>query len=122
MSSGRWTFRNGQWVDKEELRYSQPHPNRSQLPCPMVIRDHMEPIQGMHDGKIYTSKAALRKSYREGGYIEVGNDTAPLFKQEYTRKDVTIKDIGEAYDKVKNGYKPQPLESVKVSNQLWYED
>lgn len=48
-------------------------PARSSLPCPMVIGDSVE-IKSMVDGKIYTSKAALRRSYRERGYIEVGNE------------------------------------------------
>lgn len=40
----------------------------------MLIADTMDPIQSMLDGKMYTSKAALRQSYREGGVEEIGND------------------------------------------------
>lgn len=46
---------------------------RSHLPAPMIQTDHIE-IKSMVDGRIYTSKAALRRSYRENGYIEVGNE------------------------------------------------
>lgn len=48
--------------------------NRSDLAAPMIIRDEMRPLEGQHDGKIYTSKRALRQSYREHGVIEVGNE------------------------------------------------
>lgn len=46
---------------------------RSTLPFPMVVTDQIE-IKSMVDGQIYTSKAALRRSYREHGYVEVGNE------------------------------------------------
>lgn len=46
---------------------------RSDLPCPMIISDHIE-IKSMVDGETYTSKRALRRSYRERGYLEVGNE------------------------------------------------
>jgi hypothetical protein len=88
----------------------------------MLIRDHIDPIQGMHDGKMYDSKAALRKSYREGGYIEVGNDIEPLLNQQGTRKAVTKDEVGAAYKKLKEGYRPEPRESVRVPDDLWYDD
>lgn len=46
---------------------------RSELPCPMIVSDQIE-IKSMVDGEIYTSKRALRQSYRDKGYIEVGNE------------------------------------------------
>lgn len=49
------------------------NPGRSDLPFPMIVTDQIE-LKSMVDGKIYTSKAALRKSYRAGGYVEVGNE------------------------------------------------
>jgi hypothetical protein len=49
--------------------------NRSALPAPMFVRDTMEEgVQSMVDGKIYTSKAKLRASYRAHGVTEVGNE------------------------------------------------
>lgn len=49
-------------------------PKRSSLPAPMLLRDSMEPVQSMLDGKMYDSKAALRATYKRAGVIEVGND------------------------------------------------
>jgi hypothetical protein len=47
---------------------------RSALPAPMVIGDAMPPVQSMLDGRMYESKSALRRTYREAGVTEVGND------------------------------------------------
>jgi hypothetical protein len=50
--------------------------------CPMVIGDAIEPVQSMVDGKFYTSKSALRATYKPSGnakgesFVEVGNDPA----------------------------------------------
>lgn len=55
---------------------------RSNHPAPGVINDTMEPTQSMVDGKLYTSKAALRATYKPSGnrdgkrYAEVGNDSS----------------------------------------------
>jgi len=47
---------------------------RSELPAPMLIRDGMEAVQSMLDGKMYDSKRALRATYRQAGVVEVGNE------------------------------------------------
>ncbi|WP_141339707.1 hypothetical protein [Bradyrhizobium sp. USDA 3458] len=39
----------------------------------MIMTDQIE-VKSMVDGQMYTSKAALRRSYREKGYVEVGNE------------------------------------------------
>lgn len=48
--------------------------NRSDLAAPMLIRDSMDAVQSMLDGKMYDSKRKLRRTYREAGVIEVGDD------------------------------------------------
>jgi hypothetical protein len=53
-------------------------PQRSDLPGPMVIRDTMDPVQSMQDGKMYDSKRAMRAHYRRAGVIEVGDDPSVL--------------------------------------------
>lgn len=45
----------------------------SHLPCPALISDQIE-VKSMVDGQTYTSKSALRRSYRDKGYVEVGNE------------------------------------------------
>lgn len=48
------------------------HDRRSVLATPMVVSDAIECVS-MGDGKTYTSKRALRRSYREQGLVEVGD-------------------------------------------------
>ena len=52
---------------------TDPPPARGQFATPMVVLDQCE-VKSMVDGKWYTSKAALRQSYREQGYTEVGTE------------------------------------------------
>lgn len=51
---------------------------RSHLPAPNMILDTMEPVQSMHDGKMYDSKAALRQTYKDAGLVEVGDDSSVM--------------------------------------------
>jgi hypothetical protein len=48
--------------------------NRSDLAAPMIIRDSMDAVKSMLDGKMYDSKRGLRRTYREAGVTEVGDD------------------------------------------------
>lgn len=48
-------------------------PKRSDLPCPHIISDIMEPTEQV-DGRFYTSKRAFRAVGRALGLTEVGNE------------------------------------------------
>lgn len=62
---------------------------RSDLAAPMVIIDTMDPVQSMLDGKMYDSKSRLRRTYKEAGMIEVGNETPkPMEKPKPDRKAI----------------------------------
>lgn len=50
--------------------------NRSELSAPMLIRDCMDETRSMLDGRIYDSKSSLRKTYKQAGVVEVGNDSS----------------------------------------------
>lgn len=58
---------------------------RSNLPCPAISFDTIEPTISQADGKEYTSKSALRATYRAENnpqginYIEIGNEPLPAF-------------------------------------------
>ena len=106
---GGWHSTERPWPDNCKFHWGEP-PNRSLLPHPMVISDiPSEPFQSMKDGRWFESKSSYRKSLREGDNpcIEVGND-APTTVHE--RKGPTIEDVGLAYQMVRDGYKPAPLE------------
>jgi hypothetical protein len=64
-----------------EFELVPPKPSICAVPAPFVISDEIiGGIESMVDGKIYDSKSALRRSYKEQGYIEKGNDRVPRAK------------------------------------------
>lgn len=63
-----------------EPKAERPAPKRSDLPCPGVMSDQMDPVQSMVSGKMHDSKSALRAEYRVTGHIEKGNDKRPPWK------------------------------------------
>jgi hypothetical protein len=102
---GRWIWdqRANELVSAEEWARRQNMPARSEVvPMPHFVRDCIE-LKSMVDGKMYTSKASLRRSYREKGYIEVGNEwlnnepkkPAPKIDRKGIRES-----IGKAFNRV----------------------
>jgi len=91
---------------------------RSGLPCPMVIRDSMDDIQSMADGKWYDSKSALRKSYTPDGnpqgrdYQEIGGTEI----EPAGRASVDKKGIRDALDRamhdVETGQIPDSIKAI----------
>lgn len=80
------------WFDLDDgrsvFRKEETHqPKRSQLSCPMIAQDTMEPVQSMLDGKMYDSKSKLRSTYRAAGMVEVGNDPARLRPRKRSKPD-----------------------------------
>jgi hypothetical protein len=79
----RWCRVCGGWHDlkawPEECFRAAPVA-RSDLPVPLIISDTMEPTRSPADGRVYTSKSALRATYKPSGnpqgrsYVEMGND------------------------------------------------
>lgn len=106
---GRWVWDRAQHrlvpSDEYHARLSQERAV-SDLPCPMVISDQIE-VQSQVDGKIYTSKAALRKSYihNDTGYrfVEVGNEylkNPPKPKEPKTDRKAIRESVAKAMSKV----------------------
>ena len=68
------------WLSAWPDNHRDVEPQRSTLPAPMVISDTIDPVRSMADGKEYTSKSALRSTYKPSGnpdgisYVEVGNE------------------------------------------------
>lgn len=120
---GTFVFRDGALIPKHQAAPLVRGP-RSGLPAPMLIRDAIDPLMGMHDGKLYDSKSALRASYRAAGVEELGND-APLEARDNS-KPITAEEVGEAYRKVRDGYKPQLARAdaapVEISTEMLAED
>ncbi len=92
---------------------------RSGFPCPMVIRDSMDDIQSMADGRIYDSKSALRRSYTADGnpqgrdYQEIGGTEI----EPAGRASVDKKAVRDAVDKamhdVETGQIPDSIRAIE---------
>ena len=61
--------------DREERAFMR-RANQGELCAPMVICDGMPAVQSQNNGKMYDSKSAIRRHYKEAGVIEVGNDSS----------------------------------------------
>ena len=72
---------------------------RSDLTAPMLSLDTMDPVQSQTDGKMYDSKSNLRRTYKEGGVIEVGDDPSILDPKPFKRKRVTREDVRPSVEK-----------------------
>ena len=103
---GTFVYRGGELVEKGGPLDVRLPVAASHLPRPYVISDQLPDLRGMHDGKFYDSKSKLRRSYRAAGVIELGSD-APTTPAPPQRKRVTRNDVGEAYRKVRDGYRPR---------------
>jgi hypothetical protein len=93
-----------QWYDlgNGRRRYApapKPMPARSDLPCPYLSLDTIQPTISMADGKEYTSKSALRATYKANGnpqgvdYIEVGNESL-------ARREKPVRDDAKAIEAI----------------------
>lgn len=78
-------------------------PKRSDLPCPRLASDIMEPVQSQVSGKMYDSKSALRAEYRATGHIEKGNDVRPPWKMPRTSREQVRATVQKARARVERG-------------------
>lgn len=105
------------WIDlgngrKVFRRIPEKRPeNRSDLACPMLIRDFDEPVQSCADGKWYTSKAALARTAKAAhnphgiDFIELGNEQMPWV--EYQSSETQLRDdIRAAKADLDAGWRP----------------
>lgn len=85
-----------------ECRGHFPEPPHATM---QIIRDCMDDTMNPANGQRYTSKRAYYKAVRAAGCEIVGNEQQ---KQVAPQIDDPTKDILEAVQKVKQGYKPPP--------------
>lgn len=83
---------------------------KREVEAPAVKVDEMAPMISHADCKIYTSKSAYRRSLREQGFIEVGNDVDGFKPKNFfeTREyDEQLKeDLARSYYEVRDGMAP----------------
>jgi hypothetical protein len=71
---GTFVIRNGELVEKGGPLDVRPVPARSHLRCPMVNMDSIGDLRSMADGKLNSSKSALRRGYKNASVVELGSD------------------------------------------------
>jgi len=100
-----WVYRDGKMVEKEYA----PNLVRSSLAAPHVIRDGLsEPLRHMANGRMYDSKRAMEKADKEAGCVCIGNET-PQLKSDTGPPPFSKEEVVDAYKKVRDGYKPEPI-------------
>lgn len=99
-----YVFTDGGMINKATGEF-EPFNRNAPVKMPRIYTgDEQEPTLSMADGKIYTSKAAMRASYKPSGnpqgesYIEVGDDQSYKKLNELKRKPDESKII-EAVDR-----------------------
>ena len=104
-----YVIRDGKLVDK---RYAAPivSGDRSDLPCPMLIRDGLDDVVNPCDGKPYSSKRAYYAAVRAAGCEIAGNDPAITRQKDVPEID-SSDDVVQAYRDVVEGYKPAVITS-----------
>lgn len=99
------------WQSEWPEGHFEPEGERSPLPRPMLIADTIDPVMSHADGKTYTSKAALRGTYKPGGnprgiaFEEVGNETASIGSRPQRQTGIT-ESIQKAVARYERGERP----------------
>jgi hypothetical protein len=113
---GTFVYRDGEMVEKHKAApLNLGFMSRSKaVASPMLNLDTVSSFRSMADGKMYDSKAAYRASLKVHGMREIGNEIQAHVK-EATASKAKPRAKGalmEAYQKVKQGYRPPPAPIV----------
>lgn len=100
----RYIWHGGEWVlDERRRRASE---------APYIVKDGMDPVQHMGNGRVYDSKSAFRRATRDLHLVELGNDApAGTSKIPVDRKELR-EDIRQAMAQVAEGRRVAPAEPV----------
>jgi hypothetical protein len=115
MTRKTYVYREGLGVIiKGAARFKDRHATRSirsQLAAPSIIRDGLDGMFSHADGKQYDSKSAYYRTLKETGHriIEAGE------RPRYTDNGPSKAEVGEAFCKVRDGYRPAPLETEDMT-------
>lgn len=104
----RAIYRNGKLFaeyEGDELVWLDPEyepPKASDLAKPGLIRDSVDPFQSMADGLLYDSKSAYRRTLKERGLVELGNDAPdkpPPIPKKDSRREVLHRQLADVSDR-----------------------
>lgn len=98
---GDGTGERGWFSLNKETHTLEPYcPGKRTNSAPFVITDEIAPVMSMTGSdKIYTSKSALRREYKEMGFIEVGADRVRGEAPKPISKDERMKEIRDTVAK-----------------------
>ena len=88
----KYLWREGNWIDAALLA------RRRRATGPMVILDTTDAFQSMADGGQYDSKSAYRRSLKERGFVELGNDRPATAAYEPPSAEADIAKVLADYD------------------------
>ncbi len=91
------------WESQWPANHVEPEVERSALPAPMLNRDGIDALWHPHDGRLYESKSEFRAVTKASGGEEVGTEVQV---DKRANERVSKADVGEAIQKVAQGYKP----------------
>lgn len=107
-----YVFAEGGLINKATGEF-EPFDRNAPIKCPRIMTsDEQDPTLSMADGQYYTSKAAMRQSYKathnpQGvDYLEVGNDKSYRDKAKENRKPDAKKlddAVGRAFSELESG-------------------
>lgn len=95
----KYVWKCGHWV---------PRISRAVGQGPNIIRDTMDPLKHMGNGRTYDSKSAFRQASKALGLVEIGNETPKPRQTMIDRKSIRA-DIHTAIQQLEQGYRPQPV-------------
>lgn len=93
---------------------------RSEFPCPRIVRPFSDPVQSMADGRFYDDAASLRATYKASNnpqgvdYIEVGNEDITSFTPPQRDRKANREAIERAICEVESGNAPPILNELPV--------
>ena len=88
-----YVYRDGEWVEKTRSTMVQTFG---------VITDSHEPFLSMADGKIYDSKSAYRRTLKEKGLQEVGNEDPRKHVEKQWNMPPVSESIKQAIEEIKS--------------------
>lgn len=98
---------NGQWVPASQFA-------RPPSVFPAIVRDQMDALTHMGNGKTYDSKSQFRRATKELGLVEIGNDNIQPRKSELPP---VRESVAEAIQMLEQGYQPPPVETVDAADE-----
>ena len=108
MSKWKKPIRGWFKIDHETGELVQLNGEPKQKKTLIVGDDLPEPLESMADGRTYTTKSGLRRSYKRAGLEEVGNMKPESYvsKPKGTSREEYERDVAIAYTQVRDGMAP----------------